>query len=143
MWTLVAFFLAAVIGLVVVLAVGRGDPARSKSSPWILHDTAREHVGVTAGLAGFALTGVVLVVTLAHDRPATAGGSLDTVIVMFLVAYLWWVGSAFLISYIPHNKLSGELGSVLNKDSSAHRIVIQGFRIGGGLDEEATVLAEQ
>jgi hypothetical protein len=35
------------------------------------------------------------------------------------------------------------LGSVLNKDSSAHRVVIQGFRIGGGLDEEATVLAEQ
>ncbi|HEU0062580.1 MAG TPA: hypothetical protein VFR19_22045 [Hyphomicrobiaceae bacterium] len=36
-----------------------------------------------------------------------------------------------------------ELGSVLNKDSSANRVVIQGFRIGGGLDEEATVLAEQ
>jgi hypothetical protein len=35
------------------------------------------------------------------------------------------------------------LGSVLNKDSSANRVVIQGFRIGGGLDEEATVLAEQ
>jgi transposase len=35
------------------------------------------------------------------------------------------------------------LGSVLNKDSNAKRVVIQGFRIGGGLDEEATVLAEQ
>src|SRR6185437_13768856 len=38
---------------------------------------------------------------------------------------------------------SYDLGSVLNKDSSANRVVIQGFRIGGGLDEEATVLAEQ
>lgn len=27
------------------------------------------------------------------------------------------------------------LGSVLNKGSSANRVVIQGFRIGGGLDE--------
>ena len=109
MWALVAFCLAAAIGLVTVLAVCRGDSGRSKSYPWILHDTAKEHVGITAGLAGFALTGVVLVVTLARDRPATAGSSLDTVIVMFLVAYLWWVGSTFLISYIPHRELSGEL----------------------------------
>ena len=36
-----------------------------------------------------------------------------------------------------------ELGSVLNKDSGAKRVVIQGFRIGGGLDEEAALLAER
>ena len=35
------------------------------------------------------------------------------------------------------------LGSVLYKDSSAGRVVIQGFRIEGGLDEEASVLAER
>jgi hypothetical protein len=35
------------------------------------------------------------------------------------------------------------LGSVLNKDSSAVGVVIQGFRIEGGLDEEATLLAER
>ena len=34
------------------------------------------------------------------------------------------------------------LGSVLNKDSRAGRVVIQGFRIEGGLDEEAALLAE-
>jgi hypothetical protein len=28
---------------------------------------------------------------------------------MFLVAYLWWVGGAFLISYIPHKETSGHL----------------------------------
>jgi len=33
------------------------------------------------------------------------------------------------------------LGSVLNKDSSAGRVVIQGFRIEGGLDEKAALLA--
>ncbi len=61
------------------------------------------------GLAGVAFTGVVLVVTFAHDRPGTMANSLDTVIVMFLVAFLWWVGNAFLISYIPHDETSGEL----------------------------------
>lgn len=49
------------------------------------------HVGIVGSLAGFAFTGVVLVVTL----------------VMFLVAYLYWVGSAFLISYLPDARTSG------------------------------------
>ena len=101
--------LAAAIGLVVVLVVGRHGLARSKTYPWQLYATANMHVGIMGGLAGFAFTGVVLVVTLAHDRPGTAASSLDTVIVMFLVAYLWWVGNAFLISYIPHDETSGEL----------------------------------
>jgi hypothetical protein len=35
------------------------------------------------------------------------------------------------------------LGSVLNKDSSAAWVVIQGLRIEGGFDEEAAVLAER
>ena len=109
MWVLVGFVLAAAIGLVAVLAVDRPGSARSESYPWKLYSTAQMHVGIMAGLAGFAFTGVVLVVTLARDRPGVAGNSLDTVIVMFLVAYLWWVGNAFLISYIPHDETSGEL----------------------------------
>jgi hypothetical protein len=109
MWAVMAFLLAAVIGLVAVLAMGRHGSAQSDRYPWILYDTAKLHVGITAGLAGFAFTGIVLVVTLARDRPGVAGSSLDTVIVMFLVAFLWWVGNAFLISYIPHDETSGEL----------------------------------
>jgi len=35
------------------------------------------------------------------------------------------------------------LGSVPNKDSNATRVVIQGFRIGGGLDAKAALLAER
>ena len=109
MWVFTGFFFAAVIGLLAVLAVvGRGS-TQNNSYPWILHDVAKQHVGVMAGLAGFALTGIVLVVTLARNRPDVPGSSLDTVIVMFLVAYLWWIGNAFLISYIPHSEKSGEL----------------------------------
>jgi hypothetical protein len=109
MWVLVGFLLAAAVGLVAVLAVERRGSARSESYPWKLYGTANTHVGIMGGLAGFAFTGIVLVVTLARDRPGVAENSLDTVIVMFLVAYLWWVGNAFLISYIPHDETSGEL----------------------------------
>jgi hypothetical protein len=109
MWAVLGFLIAAAIGLVVVIAAcDRGSVQRDKY-PWILYDTAKSHVGIMAGLAGFAFTGVVLVVTLARDRPGVADHSLDTVIVMFLVAYLWWIGNAFLITYIPHEETSGDL----------------------------------
>ena len=49
----------------------------------------------------------------------------------------------YKLCFAPHSDRAASLGSVLNKDSSANGVVIQGFRIGGGLDEEATVLAEQ
>jgi len=109
MWVLLGFFLVATIGLLTVLGVGRRGLVQTNDYPWILHDTAKSHAGMTAGLAGFALTGVVLVVTLAHGRPAIAGSPLDTVIVMFVVAYIWLIGNAFLVSYILDNKTSGEL----------------------------------
>jgi len=107
MWAVFGFLLAAAIGLVTVLAAGHRRSAHLGSHPWIVYDTAKGHVGIMAGLAGFAFTGVVLIVTL--HRAGAAESSLDTVIVMFLVAYLWWVGNAFLISYLPHGDLSGDL----------------------------------
>jgi len=109
MWAITGFLLAAGIGLATVLAMGRRGSAQSDRYPWIIYDTAKQHVSVMASLAGFALTGIVLVVSLARDRPGVAGASLDTVVVMYLVAYLWWVGNAFLMSYIPHEATSGDL----------------------------------
>jgi hypothetical protein len=109
MFAVLGFLLSAAIGLVTVLAACHRRSAHLGNHPWIVYDTARAHVGIMAVLAGFAFTGVVLIVTLARNRPGVAESSLDTVIVMFLVAYLWWVGNAFLISYLPHGDLSGDL----------------------------------
>jgi len=109
MWAVLGFLVAAAIGLVTVLVVGHRGSAHLGNHPWVVHDTAKGHVGIMAGLAGFAFTGVVLIVSLARDRSGVAETSLDTVIVMFLVAYLWWIGNAFLISYMPHGDLSDDL----------------------------------
>lgn len=109
MWVVLGFLVAAAIGLLVMLAAHGRKAVHLDSHPWILDDTAKSHVDILGGLAGFAFTGVVLVVTLARDRTGAADTALDIVIVMFLVAYLWWVGGAFLISYIPHRETSGEL----------------------------------
>jgi hypothetical protein len=91
-----------------VLAVGRSGMVQRDSYPWLLEEVSKLHVGIVGSLAGFAFTGVVLVVTLVRDRPAAAQVSLDTVIIMFLVAYLYWIGAAFLISYLPHVGTSGD-----------------------------------
>jgi hypothetical protein len=109
MWVVLGFLVAAAIGLAAVLAAHRRAPVHLDSYPWALQETANQHVNILAGLAGFAFTGVVLVVTFVRERTGAADISLDIVIVMFLVSYLWWVGGAFLISYIPHRETSGEL----------------------------------
>jgi hypothetical protein len=109
MWTLVGFIVASAIGLAIVLSAGRRGSIRRRQYPWMLDTVSQLHVTIVGTLAGFAFTGVVLVVTLAHDRPVRAEISLDTVVVMFLVSYLYWVGSAFLISYLPHASTSGDL----------------------------------
>lgn len=108
MWTLVSFIVASAIGLVTVLRAARSGSIRRRDYPWMLDAVSQLHVTIVGTLAGFAFTGVVLVVTLAHDRPGRAEISLDTVVVMFLVSYLYWVGSAFLISYLPHASTSGD-----------------------------------
>lgn len=109
MWAVLGFLLAAAIGLVLVLLATRRSSPRIESYPWQLHETTKLHVEILSSLAGFAFTGVVLIVTFAWDRPQVIGNSLDTVIVMFLVAYLWWVGASFLISYMPHGDGGGDL----------------------------------
>ncbi|MGA9944178.1 MAG: hypothetical protein WBP75_03990 [Candidatus Cybelea sp.] len=108
MWAVLGFVTAAIIGLAAVLvAGGRGSPRRD-DFPWALDQVSSLHVAIVGTLAGFAFTAVVLVVTLARDTTEVEKIALDTAIVMFLVAYLYWVGSAFLISYLPHVRTSGD-----------------------------------
>lgn len=109
MWAPLSFLIASAIGLATVFIVGRRGKIRRSEYPWALDAVSQLHVAIVGTLAGFAFTGVVLVVTLAHDRPGRAEISLDTVVVMFLVSYLYWVGAAFLISYLPRAGTSGDL----------------------------------
>src|SRR5258705_4678194 len=95
------FLVAAAIGLAIVLSVTRPGRATLEGHPWLLAETAKLHVGIMGGLAGFAFTAIVLLVSLAHDRSDIAAASFDTVVVMFIVSYFYYIGNAFLISYLP------------------------------------------
>ena len=103
-----AFVVATVVGLALVFRATRRATPRRDDFPWMLEETAKLHVTIVGTLAGFAFTGVILIVTLAHEKSAGSAASLDTVIVMFLTAYLYWIGASFLISYLPHIRASGD-----------------------------------
>lgn len=106
--TIAAYLIAAAIGSAIVLGVHGRGAVRQGAFPWLLDEVSKLHVQIVGTLAGFAFTGVVLVVTLVHGISGRAETSLEAVIAMFLVSYLFWVGSAFLISYLPHAGTSGD-----------------------------------
>jgi hypothetical protein len=63
-----------------------------------------------------------------------------------MLAYLLRTDEAVAVamySAVESRTAQIRLGSVLNKDSRVARVVIQGLRMGGGLDSEATFLAER
>lgn len=111
MWVVLGFVAAAVIGLGAALRLVGGRIAHFEAHPWNLDETAKSHVNILGGLAGVAFTGVVLVVTLVRDQTGAADAALDIVITMFLVAFLWWIGCAFLISYLPSGQTSEGLAA--------------------------------
>jgi hypothetical protein len=109
MWSIAGFLAAAIVGLAITLLTSRRDRTQRDDYPWRLEEVSKLHVAIVGTLAGFAFTGVILVVTLARDKlVAESGIALETVIVMFLIAYLYWVGAAFLISYLPHERTTGD-----------------------------------
>lgn len=107
MWAVVGLVGAVAIGVLTVLLSARHEP-RLAEHPWLLPDTAKQHVTIMGGLAGFAVTGIVLIVSLVRSQPGIAATSLNTVVTMFVVAYFYYVGNAFLISYMPSSETSGD-----------------------------------
>jgi hypothetical protein len=97
---LAGYLVAAGVAIGCVWAVaGRGyrvarDPAVD------LGAVAGQHVGIVGGLAGFAVTGLVLLVTLGRDLPDASATSFTTLITMFFVAYLGFFATSLLYANI-------------------------------------------
>jgi hypothetical protein len=108
MWVLVAFVVVSAVGTAAALFCSRGGTERHDAPPWVLSDLAGKHVGIMGGLAGFAVTGIVLIVGLARGQPISATTPLSTVVIMMLVAYFFYVGNAFLFSYLLPSRESNK-----------------------------------
>jgi ABC-type Fe3+ transport system permease subunit len=68
MWVVVAFLAIVIVVTPVVIVVWRGETERHDDPPWVLFHLAGQHVFIMAGLAGFAVTGIVLTVGLLQGK---------------------------------------------------------------------------
>lgn len=63
-------------------------------------EVGRRYVTVLGGLAGFAVTGMVLLVTFGRSVPGADNPSFTAVVAMFLVAYVGFLGVSILFANI-------------------------------------------
>jgi hypothetical protein len=98
---LVAAVVSVVLAIPLILYSGRGGELYSRETPWPLTDASQRQVIIAGGLAGFAVTGMVLLVTLARDRADVQTDSFNATVFMFLTAYLFFVSAAFLFAFMP------------------------------------------
>lgn len=82
-------------------------------TPWDLADVARRQIPILAGQAAVAVTGVVLLLTLARGTEAGATPAFDAVIAMLLVAFLSFIGTAVQLTFVPPE--TGRDGPVLSR----------------------------
>ena len=73
-----------------------------------LREVAGRIVVISGGLAGFAVTGMVLLVTLARDRAEVQTDAFNATVFMFLTAYLFFVSAAFLFAFLPRADADGK-----------------------------------
>jgi len=107
-WIVLGFVASSAVGVAAALAVARRGEPRLTPPPWNLYDMAKQHVPIMGGLAGFSITGIVILVGLARTQPGLSA-SMDTVVVMFFVSFLFYICNAFLLSYIPSHESNGEI----------------------------------
>ena len=92
----IAYLVAAAVAIGAIwLIAGRGftvarDPAVN------LAELGGRHVGILSGLAGYSVTGMVLLVTLGRSLADNAATTYTTVVAMFFIAWMAYSATAFL-----------------------------------------------
>jgi hypothetical protein len=108
MAAVVGYLVAAGVAIVIAwFAAGRGHAA-SRDASVDLAEIGGRHVPILGGLAGFAVTGMVLLVTLGRDLPEASGTSFTTLLTMFFVAYMGFFGTSLMFANIPDPEPSAD-----------------------------------
>jgi hypothetical protein len=102
--------LTAVIGYLVIAGVAIGAAlvvagprhAVKRDPTFELGSVSDRLVEILSALTGFAVTGLIFLVTQSHQAADPNGTSFTTVLAMFVVAYMGYYSSAVLIANISH-----------------------------------------
>jgi hypothetical protein len=94
------FLVAAGLSSLVVMWLAGRDYAVNRDPSVDLAEIGGRHVGILGGLAGFAVTAMVLLVTLGRDLPDASGAAFTTLLTMFFVAYMGFVATSLMFATI-------------------------------------------
>lgn len=110
--------MVAIVGLAFIIAItvpvaawlGRREVMDRGPIPWDLADMSRRQITLLSGQAAVAITATVLLVTLVRDEAALSSPSFDALLLMFLIAFLSFIGVAVQIIFLPlENGVEGSL----------------------------------
>ena len=97
--TIVLGYLAATVVAVAALWIVAGRNFVSQRDLAVnLADLGSKQVGLMSGLAGYAVTGMVLLVTLGRSLSDTSSTAYTTVVTMFFISWMAYAGTAFLFA---------------------------------------------
>ena len=100
MVVVVGYTVAVVLSIAVTWAIAGRNYEISRDAQVNLADLAGRHVGILSGLGGFAVTGMVLLVTLGRNSPDTSGTPYTTVLTMFFVSWMAYAGTSFMFANV-------------------------------------------
>jgi hypothetical protein len=107
MWMGLGLGAAVLIGVGVALLIAARGQGTEEPLPWNVGDMARLQASIMAMLGGVSITGIVIVVGLLPRTPGVTT-DLDTVTMMFAIAFSFFLQSAFTLSYLPDRMIVGE-----------------------------------
>lgn len=97
----VAGYLIATTAAIAIAWVAAGRNHTVTRDPSVnLGEAGGRHVSIVAGLSGFAVTGMVLIVTLGRNLPDSSGTSFTTLLTMFFVAYMGYFATSLMFANV-------------------------------------------
>jgi len=118
--TIVIGYVVAVVVTVVALWLVAGRNFKVVRDPQVnLAELGGRHFGILSGLAGYAVTGMVLLVTLGRTLPNTSDTAYTTVVTMFFISWMAYAGTAFLFANLADPKPGPDLSKPDSFDTAA------------------------
>jgi hypothetical protein len=102
MTAVIGYLIVVTIAIVAALAVAGPHYVVRRDPTFELEDVSARQVPILGALAGFAVTGVVFLVTQARNVPDATSTSFTTVVTMFVVAYMGYFSSSVLFANVSH-----------------------------------------
>jgi len=98
----IGYLIVATVAIAAALVVAGPRHVVVRDPTFELDDVSARQVPILGALAGFAVTGVVFLVTQAHNVPDPGSTSFTTVVTMFVVAYMGYFSSSVLFANVSH-----------------------------------------